>query len=175
MVDGFFSSIQGTDLKEKLAYSPHALYLVFLFSLGNRGHNVTWCMGPSLCCLPAARGKISCDVVQSLWLEICFAEKPFFIAFFVGGACPWPRAFCLCKEGDARGGAQPARPKPGRKITFFPRNDRPYGLKRFAFQTKNVHGSSLPGQAFFINAFSVACGSGWLPSPRLLLIFMIHD
>lgn len=45
MVDGFFSSIQGTDLKEKLAYSPHALYLVFLFSLGNRGHNVTWCMG----------------------------------------------------------------------------------------------------------------------------------
>ncbi|HJA76102.1 MAG TPA: hypothetical protein H9774_04460 [Candidatus Desulfovibrio gallistercoris] len=39
-------------------------------------------------------------------------------------------------RGEARdGGHSAARPKVSGKTTFFPRNDRPYGLKRVAFQT----------------------------------------
>lgn len=34
------------------------------------------------CCFLAAREKLSCDVVQSLWLKKRFSEIPFFIGFF---------------------------------------------------------------------------------------------
>ena len=45
-----------------------------------------------------------------------------------------PSAFCLCKRQRARRRHSAARSKVSRKTAFFPRNARPYGLEREAFQ-----------------------------------------
>ena len=55
------------------------------------------------------------------------------------------------KKGNARRQHSAARPKVSGTTTFFPRNARPYGLKRKAFQTENALG---PVNTNFANNFN---------------------
>ncbi|MCI7569182.1 MAG: hypothetical protein MSH25_07470 [Desulfovibrio sp.] len=52
-----------------------------------------------------------------------------------GNGCRLER-FTFEKGENARRRHNAARPEVSGKIAFFPRNDRPYGLKRAAFQTE---------------------------------------
>ena len=45
---------------------------------------------------------------------------------------------CMMKKRNARPRHSAARPKSSGMTTFSPRNDRPYGLEREAFQTENA-------------------------------------
>ena len=68
---------------------------------------------------------------------------------------------------NARRRHSAARPEVSGKTAFFPRNDRPYGLKRVAFQTKNAL------EYFSLERFNLekgkARGGGTAPPPCPLL------
>ena len=57
-----------------------------------------------------------------------------------GAAREPPRVFSFSKMKDEASSA--ARPELCGKTALFPRNDRPHGLKRAAFQTENAHASA---------------------------------
>lgn len=81
MVPGaLYSVCSGGGIRWKIAIEEPAYGVPRLCGMSTT-RNIPQAILP-FCCFLAAREKLSCDVVQSLWLKKRFSELPFFIGFF---------------------------------------------------------------------------------------------
>ena len=67
---------------------------------------------------------------KNVWHRICLVFSDY--------GMPWQQSFLPLKKGKREAAAQRRPAQSEWRNRVFPRNDRPYGLKRKAFQTENA-------------------------------------